>query len=274
MNKPTFLCIGAQKAGTTWLHNCLLSQPQIWLYPYKEIHYFDTVHLKANYREKRAKNLCTRLTKVLEGVSRDSMADLKLLSELALVDQYTDSWYLSLFERAAEKKIVGEITPAYSALPEAGVKHINDLLGNIKIIFIMRNPVKRAWSAALMSKRKEIKKGQLISDADWIEYFRRQDHQLRANYKRTVENYKKYFSDILYLFYDDVCEKPISVLEEVCYFLNVPPDLEAFGKICQKRFNANPKVKIPELVETYLKQELSGLEEWVVEQFNPRRLEL
>ncbi|MEY2905128.1 MAG: hypothetical protein RJA52_1144, partial [Bacteroidota bacterium] len=30
-NKPTFLGIGAQKSGTTWLHNQLKKSDKVWL---------------------------------------------------------------------------------------------------------------------------------------------------------------------------------------------------------------------------------------------------
>ena len=38
---PNFLCIGAPKAGTTWLHTHLARHPHIWLTPQKEMHFFD-----------------------------------------------------------------------------------------------------------------------------------------------------------------------------------------------------------------------------------------
>jgi hypothetical protein len=38
---PEFLCIGAQKAGTTWLYENLRLHPEIYLPDRKEIHYFD-----------------------------------------------------------------------------------------------------------------------------------------------------------------------------------------------------------------------------------------
>ncbi len=276
MNKPTFLCIGAQKAGTTWLHRCLSLHPEIWLHPFKEIHYFDVVHLQANFREKRIKNLYNRLTKiVVEGDKKENFSYLKLLSELALVEQYTDSWYLSLFRDAGDHQMIGEITPAYSTLPEEGVKHIKELLGDIKIIFMIRNPVKRAWSAALMSKRQQINKGVSISNKDWIQYFQnRKDHQQRSDYKKTIENYEKYFNKMLYLFYDDICDNSIFLLEKVCSFLAISPNIEAFHNIHQEKFNVNPKVDIPKAVEVYLKEEFNPLEKWIIEKFNPRRFEL
>ena len=43
MTLPGFLCIGAQKAGTTWLLAQLKSHPGIWMPPVKELQYFDTL---------------------------------------------------------------------------------------------------------------------------------------------------------------------------------------------------------------------------------------
>ena len=46
MNKnhrfPDFLCIGAQKAGTTWLYDNLKKHPDLGLPDVKELHYFDS----------------------------------------------------------------------------------------------------------------------------------------------------------------------------------------------------------------------------------------
>ena len=49
-NLPTFLGIGAQKAGTTWLYKKLVQHPEIWIPPKKELHFFDNSshYLKAN----------------------------------------------------------------------------------------------------------------------------------------------------------------------------------------------------------------------------------
>ena len=39
--KLDFVCIGAQKAGTTTLHDVLKEHPDIYLPPRKEAHFFD-----------------------------------------------------------------------------------------------------------------------------------------------------------------------------------------------------------------------------------------
>ena len=40
---PDFVCIGAQKAGTTWLFDNLEVQAGVWMPPEKELHYFNRV---------------------------------------------------------------------------------------------------------------------------------------------------------------------------------------------------------------------------------------
>ena len=39
--QPDFLCVGAQKGGTSWLYQQLESHPDFWMPPVKELHYFD-----------------------------------------------------------------------------------------------------------------------------------------------------------------------------------------------------------------------------------------
>ena len=48
MKLPNFICIGAQKSGTTTLHILLSKHPQIFLPTQKEIHYFDINYHKGS----------------------------------------------------------------------------------------------------------------------------------------------------------------------------------------------------------------------------------
>ena len=38
---PTFICIGAQRAGTTWLYHCLKEHPEIYIPDHKELRSFN-----------------------------------------------------------------------------------------------------------------------------------------------------------------------------------------------------------------------------------------
>jgi hypothetical protein len=42
---PNFLIIGGQRCGTTWIHNCLLEHPEVFVSSKKELHFFD-VHFE------------------------------------------------------------------------------------------------------------------------------------------------------------------------------------------------------------------------------------
>ena len=53
--KPDILCIGAQKAGTSWLHVTLATRRDIWVPPFKELHFFDHNFRFNEYHEGRLK---------------------------------------------------------------------------------------------------------------------------------------------------------------------------------------------------------------------------
>ena len=44
--KPDLLGIGAQKAGTTWLSQMLGQHPGIWTPPFKEVQFFNYLHIE------------------------------------------------------------------------------------------------------------------------------------------------------------------------------------------------------------------------------------
>ena len=38
---PNFICIGAQRAGTTWLYHCLKEHPEVFVPEKKELRFFN-----------------------------------------------------------------------------------------------------------------------------------------------------------------------------------------------------------------------------------------
>jgi len=59
---PEFLCIGAQKSGTTWLQECLKQHPQIFLPEEKEVHFFDWKYFRSfKWYKRKFKNAQRRL---------------------------------------------------------------------------------------------------------------------------------------------------------------------------------------------------------------------
>lgn len=117
MNKklPNFICVGAQKAGTTTLHDILKNHSQIYLPKLKEAHFFDI-------EERYEKGL--------------------------------EWWVENYFNTYNEEKVMGVMTPEYLYYKEIPEKIFNDLGANTKIVIILRNPVSRAYSHYQMSIRR------------------------------------------------------------------------------------------------------------------------
>ena len=121
---PDFIGIGAQKAGTTWLHRNLQAHPQLYM-PRKEVHYFDRkirdrTNPVSRFFGKRDIDVQWR-----RQVRRTVM-------QLVRKPSFGTSWGLQLLHEAVQRQVVrlgvraerreggGEITPAYSALDRRG----------------------------------------------------------------------------------------------------------------------------------------------------------
>lgn len=118
-NNINFYCIGAQKAGTTTIHDILINHPDIFLPSDKEAHFFD---FESRYSR---------------GIT----------------------WYLNeFFQSVGNEKIVGSITPEYMFFPKAAKRIYDDIGSDVKIVAILRNPVKRALSHYKMSKKRGLEK--------------------------------------------------------------------------------------------------------------------
>jgi hypothetical protein len=56
-------------------------------------------------------------------------------------------WYLGHFTPGADR-LKGEASPSYALLPVEGIRLIRRLMPDVRLIFLMRDPVARAWSHA------------------------------------------------------------------------------------------------------------------------------
>lgn len=109
-----FICPGAQKAGTTTLHDLLSRHPDIRMPEIKESKYF-----------------------------------LGSATELSVADY--DRRY---FGRPGNARVHGEVDPEYMIYPDVPRK-IRSILGDsVRFLFILRNPVDRAYSHYWMSYRR------------------------------------------------------------------------------------------------------------------------
>lgn len=192
MVTPTFLGIGAQRAGTTYLHTVLSLHPEIVL-PHegtdpwnKEQHFFSR--------------------RILD----ETVAD-----------------YEARFRRAAKPggHLYGEITPAYSALPYSLVVALSGYLPprSTRIVFVVRNPLHRTFSGLKMHWRKRGTGGALHEKGLFtlIRSAERPGCVARTDYMRALANWSSVYGDrnIKVLEFGELTSEPVRVLRELADFL-------------------------------------------------------
>lgn len=266
MNRQiNFIGIGAQKCGTSWLFARMKELSEFSLPYKKEIHYFDRSKNYYSQSELTEEFLINRLKNphfINKSVYNTYKSIIKSKSNQEVkwvlkwfFSNYTDKWYLSLFKPF--KGITGEITPSYAMLNDEDIKKMYSLLPDIKIIYLIRNPIDRAWSHYRYSlKLKGVNKidYDLLSEEKIIEFINGEDQHLRSDYNKTIDNFRKYYSNNNFLlgFYDAIIEQPENLLTGIVNFLG--GDISKIKDECDPRIknNVSPKVEIPENIKNLL----------------------
>tara|TARA_B100001741_G_scaffold309775_1_gene308011 strand:- start:20983 stop:21864 length:882 start_codon:yes stop_codon:yes gene_type:complete len=173
MSLPNFICLGAAKSGTTTLCDILRQHPEIYIPSFKEPHFFD---IPENYKN---------------GID----------------------WYKKNYYRNALAKVIADFTPSYFFDKEAPKRIFESLGGKVKFVVILRNPVDRAYSHYLHSKRDdhedlEFKEAiqhessrlkQYEESGDYLSYLR-QSYVSQGLYYDMLARYLEYFSLDNFLF--------------------------------------------------------------------------
>jgi len=173
MSLPNFMCLGAAKSGTTTLYDILRQHPDVYIPSFKEPHFFD---IPENFNN---------------GIR----------------------WYEKNYFKDANTKVVADFTPSYFFDKEAPKRIFESLGGKVKFVVILRNPVDRAYSHYLHSKRDDHEdlefKEALMNESsrlkkyekngDYLSYLR-QSYVSQGLYSDMLERYLEYFSLDNFLF--------------------------------------------------------------------------
>ncbi len=220
--KPNFFCIGAQKTGTTTLHEVLIDHPDIYLpIEKKELHFFDD---DDNF---------------LKGVD----------------------WYLNkYFSQVKTERAIGEITPAY-CFYEVVPKRIYDAFGaDVKFIFILRNPIDRAISQYNMNVA-NLTEGLTFYDALENEKqrlqngtnfeYRHYSYLDRGYYSIQIERYLQFFKSenlLLLNFEEEFLNSKSEMYKKIQSFLNIEPwdgfDLNKHSNKADVKFKYGKLIKL------------------------------
>jgi len=206
---PDFIIIGAQKAGTTSLYDYLNQHSQIKMStPLKEVHYFSYDYSKGL------------------------------------------DWYKSNFPIISNKErdnlLVGEASPYYLFHPHAA-ERMHNLLPDIKLIAILRNPTERAVShyfhelrhnteslpimEALETEESRIEpeREKMLKDNTYeSKTHQNLSYKARGRYAEQLEQYYKYYKkeQILVLTSEDLFNNTADCLKTVYEFLGMKTEID------------------------------------------------
>ncbi len=159
MAAPTlFFCVGATKAGTSWLHEALSDHPECRFRSIKELHYFDALeHGRITAQVSQITARRDVLMARIDGAPVLKAAELSVrvqdrndwLSVLAKGEDI-DAYLAYVMAGAGDARVVGDVTPAYALLPEQRLQQMAGLSGDVRFLYLLRDPVARLWSHVRM----------------------------------------------------------------------------------------------------------------------------
>ncbi len=261
MKNPDFICIGAQKAGTTWLHRNLDTHPDVSFPYFKELHYYDEIeegictNLYCRFFDGHWKNEWWRHTlkySLYEAYKAKDLHKLMWLSKYFFAPR-GKRWYRSLFPNEAGT-ITGDMTPEYGILRQELIRQIHSNYPQTKIILLLRNPIERDWSNIKMWQ-KRVKGMKSIQDVDMQFLIGQAKHNNDlSNYKMMIENWGSIFpkENFLIRFFDEIKEDPINLLKDTYKFLGINSDHSAGTE--KSVVNKGLTDKIPDEVASVLKE--------------------
>lgn len=149
-------CVGAAKAGTSWLFDTLYAHPECYFPTTKELHYWDGLH--GGHGDFFRDQLPGRIAAIRgrheqttdmhqRAYQEANMADIQRWHDLFDGTTRDDDMYRDYMGLGrTEAKVVGDFTPAYASLPVNWMQDMAAVHDDTRAIYILREPVDRLWS--------------------------------------------------------------------------------------------------------------------------------
>lgn len=290
--RPQILfCIGAQKAGTTWLHRYFSDHPDVHAPDCKELHYFSSVFRPNNKHELerrrqqldaipqalparavyQARHLVSRWVPS-RAVRRAGVGDLRALVDMHETHDPSHARYLRVLTKGqrAERWVVDN-SPGYDLLEANHFARMIEEFPEAKFLYVLRDPVDRAMSGIRMQYRYIVaEQGQ----GDYGDYLRailnqpeKHRHFLtRSRYPRAIRALESAVPKerIQYLFYETLFAD--LAVARLCEFLEIP---FKSGRYDQVVFQGHRPDADETRLRSYLQEKLSGVYRQLDDTFGP-----
>ena len=174
MADPTLLiCVGATKAGTSWMYRYLHDHEAFYVRSVKEYLYFTIFKNKKLMRNLKVLNflIVQYEARFLEAEAADDIIrilnlscridDTKALFMALSAERSDDAAYLGYLQAGrTHETVVLDVTPADALLEPAEILRISKLPIRVKLRYLMRDPLERLWSHVRMVAKRSMKEGQ------------------------------------------------------------------------------------------------------------------
>lgn len=189
MRLPDFIIGGAIKGGTTSFNYYLKQHPQVYMSAFKEPRYFAYEPDNPDHVEGRGLRF-----------------PIKTLEE-----------YAALFEGVGRNQLAGETSPHYLRSPQAP-QLIRDTIPDVRLIFSLRDPVKRAYSSYWHKVRLGIEE-RPVEEA-LLENDQAVQHGL---YHQSLLNWYPRFKpqQIKIVIFEELVRDPATVYIDICRYLGI-----------------------------------------------------
>ncbi|MDJ0626930.1 MAG: sulfotransferase [Rhodobacter sp.] len=246
MTAPTLLfCIGATKAGTSWLHRYISAHPRCHMRGIKELHYFDSVEFNdygtwiADVEGRRDNNLTQLLTEEDPQIRRAKTRvaeDAEAWAGVLRQHRQDDAAYLAyLHGGLGDESVVGDFTPAYALLPLARLREMAELQPEVRFVYLLRDPVDRVWShCRMMAKRRANKPSEIQRRSVNImrRIYKGKEPEIvrRSDYIGPLERLREAVApeQLKVVFYEDLFTD--AAIADICAFLGIDPVPAEFGR--------------------------------------------
>lgn len=208
---PDFLIIGAPKSGTWWLASRMSKHPQVFL--------------ARGERSGEVKYFTKYFHKPL-------------------------SYYSGLFEHAGDR-IKGEKSPHYCTLSESRIRFIRDLMPDVRLVLILRDPVARAWSEALVALLHDTgRRFEQLGAAELTGML----NKVQIKYSVVIDSWLKFFSKEQFhiCFFDEIKNDPESLLRNVFRHIGAEAQLDYQELGLREIINRGMQIPLPPSYRDYL----------------------
>lgn len=202
MRLPNFIVGGAIKGGTTSLNYYLKQHPDVFMSRFKEPRFF-----------------------AYEPDNPDHVEGHGLRFPIRTIEEYA-----ALFDEATTERAIGETSPHYLRSPQAP-QLIKDTIPDVRLIFSLRDPVRRAYSSYWHRVRLGLEDRpveEVLVDGDQA--------VAHGLYYATLQDWYAHFDkqQVMIVLFDDLVRDALGTFADICRFLEIDdtfvPDLAVRNK--------------------------------------------